>query len=272
MNHDRNAFITAYRAMYGGTEMEADRALRGVELAYAEREHDVLHQALDNADGRHMKEVSALREQIASMNRIMEAFPDTHMRFGIAHADGTVEEPEQCADWCYACKLEKLQDQVNKWKTYEADARKACMQFAELHGHFGVVLANIQAGQYDEALTFIKLQEQRRLSRTGRTVISIVAVEDNYGKLDCCDEEEFHVWVQVLTWSGRRAYLTGASPFMEAAGLTAQDVFGLTQKHFYADLPLEPPPAEPESGEQLEWPNLELAPPLNEIEKELGIN
>lgn len=108
-----------------------------------------------------------------------------------------------------------------------------------------------------------------------RTVVSIPDVEDTetHGRLDCCDEETHHVWVRVITWSGRRAYLTGASPFVEAA----EKAWGecrpgdLKDAHFYADLPMEPPPAVAEPGERLEWPGLELCPPIEEIRESLGI-
>lgn len=113
MNHDRNAFITAYRAHYGGTQVEVDRILRGVEATYAARQNTELEQALDEADGQHMKELAAYRGQIAAMNHIMANYPEAHARFGSARADGTVEEPDQCADFCYACKLNELQDQLN---------------------------------------------------------------------------------------------------------------------------------------------------------------
>lgn len=111
-----------------------------------------------------------------------------------------------------------------------------------------------------------------RDQRQHRTVVSIIAVEEG-AKLDCCDEEQFHVWVRVITWSGRRAYLTGASPFLKAVGETViEDVSQLVDAHFYADLPSEPPPAMPEPGEHLEWPHLELTPPIEEINRRLGIS
>lgn len=218
------------------------------------------------------KTVARLRAQIRTMIKIMEAFPDKHMKFGVIDPlSGAVEEPTKCADWCYACKLQKLQADVNEWKTHEARARGFGMQLAQTHGHSGNILAHIQAGQYDEAITAIRTREEQRHTRTGRTVVSVIAVEEG-GKLDCCDEEQFHVWVTVLTWSGRRAYLTGASPFIAAVGETViEDVNDLTGVHFYADLPFEPPPAMPEPGEHLEWPNLELTPPTEEIERQLGL-
>lgn len=100
-----------------------------------------------------------------------------------------------------------------------------------------------------------------------RTVVSVEAVMLGQLKMGCCDEETDHVWVTVLTWSGRRAYLTGASPFVKAAGRPAAELDGL---HFYATLPMDPPPADPEPGELLEWPELELAPPIEEIEAEIA--
>lgn len=217
------------------------------------------------------KTIARLRTQVRAMARIMEAFPTAHMRFGIVNPDGTVEEPTRCADYCFACKLEQLQKTADEWKDYEAAARGACMQLAEMNGHDGPVLARIQAGQYEEALAIIRKREERE-HRLHRAVVSVIAVEEG-GQLDCCDEETHHVWVTALAWSGRRAYLTGASPFVNAAGATVlEDVNDLTDVHFYADIPLGPPPAMPEPGEHLEWLNLELAPPIEEVKKQLGIN
>jgi len=42
-------------------------------------------------------------------------------------------------------------------------------------------------------------------------------------------------------------------------------------KHLYADLPIEPPPAQPEPGERLEWPSLEPCPPIDEVKPSLGM-
>ena len=94
------------------------------------------------------------------------------------------------------------------------------------------------------------------------TVISVIAVADDV-KLDCCDEELHHVWVEVTTWSPRRAYLTGALPFLLAAGCEPQELEG---RYFVADLPANPPSDRPEDtvGERLEWRNLQEAPPIPE--------
>jgi hypothetical protein len=42
-------------------------------------------------------------------HRMMERFPDVHMRFGVV---GVVEpEDAACADWCYACRLNRAERQ-----------------------------------------------------------------------------------------------------------------------------------------------------------------
>lgn len=270
MSRQRDDFITAYRQMYGCSETEADRTLRDVELAYATQQNTELQQALDEADGQHTVQTADYRQQIDVLQRMLETIPNKHMKFGLRLKDGTIEEPDQCADWCYACRTEKLQADIDEWKTYEARARGFAMQFAALHEYTGPALAHIQAGDYAKALPIIE-REMDRGQRTHRAVVSIIAVEEG-GKLDCCDEETHHVWVTVLTWSGRRAYLTGASPFLKAVGETViENVTDLTGTHFYADLPFNAPPAVPEPGEHLEWPGLELTPPTEEIERRLGL-
>lgn len=272
MNHDRLAFITAYRALHGGDETEADRALRGVELAYAAQQNAELQEALDAADGEHLLQTEGYRERIAAMTRILEAFPVKHARFSIRQENGDLREADTCFDWCYACTLERLQSEASEWKSREDAARAACLRIAQIHGHFGSVLALLQAGEYDKAIAAVQTHEGRRHAQTGRTVVTVIAVEDNCGPLDCCDEETVHVWVDVLTWSGRRAYLTGASPFLDAAGpAVLENPTDLKDARFYATLPFEPPPATPELGEQLEWPDLELCPPIEEIKEQLGI-
>jgi hypothetical protein len=114
VSHDRDALITAYRMMNTCTRAEADRIVRGVELAYAEKQNDEALQALDSTDGQAVAQISGYRQQIDVMSRIMEAFPDKHMRFGFIHPDGTLEEADKCADWCYACKLDQLRQRVTE--------------------------------------------------------------------------------------------------------------------------------------------------------------
>lgn len=273
MTHDRNALITAYRMMTACTDIDADRVVRGVETVYAEQQNAELLQALDAAHGEHLRQTEKLRHDNAVLQRMLEAMPDKHMRFGILSEDGSVEEPPKCADGCNACKLDKLRADVEKWKSLEAKARGMCAWLAQIHGHYGpdgVILKHIQTGRYDEAITLIQTREQQRLSRTGPAIMRVIAIEDDYGKLDCCDEETAHVWVSVATWSHRRAYLTGASAFMKAAP-SVPDVYSLKGEHFIAELPLEPPPAMHEPGEYLEWPDLQLAPPIDEAKERLGI-
>ncbi|MDT0377302.1 hypothetical protein RM572_00740 [Streptomyces sp. DSM 42041] len=95
-------------------------------------------------------------------------------------------------------------------------------------------------------------------SRMKLTVISVIAVEFG-GRLDCEDTEEAHVWVETPLWSSRRAFLTGASPFTDAAQCTPEE---LPNRYFLAELPADPPPSRPEdtTGERLEWPGLREAP------------
>lgn len=109
MSAGRSALVDAYRAHYGGSEIEADQALRDVELAYAAQQNTELQQALDTADGEHLKQTEDMRLQIEVLSRILEAFPDKHARFGYLAPGGVYVEAEKCADWCYACKLESLQ-------------------------------------------------------------------------------------------------------------------------------------------------------------------
>jgi len=88
--------------------------------------------------------------------------------------------------------------------------------------------------------------------------------------MDCCDDDPRKVWVVVGGWSHRRAILTHAAPFLEAAG--TDDVTSLEGQTFMASLDLfDPPPFVHEGGERLEWPELRLAPPMSEVYKALGI-
>ncbi|MFD5788658.1 RusA family crossover junction endodeoxyribonuclease [Streptomyces sp. NPDC127037] len=87
------------------------------------------------------------------------------------------------------------------------------------------------------------------------TVVSVIAPGDS-GRLDCCDEDDAHVWVRVLVWSPRRAFLTGAAPFVAAAGVPAAE---LTGRRFVADLDLAAPPEDDDVAERLRWPGLRPA-------------
>ncbi|MET9321912.1 RusA family crossover junction endodeoxyribonuclease [Streptomyces sp. NPDC003038] len=89
------------------------------------------------------------------------------------------------------------------------------------------------------------------------TVVRVIAVQEG-GQMDCCDTDSAHVWVRVMAWSPRRAFLTDAAPFVAASGIPADDLAGRT---FLAELDLDAIPGnEDTAGERLEWPGLRLAP------------
>lgn len=98
----------------------------------------------------------------------------------------------------------------------------------------------------------------------------VLKAEEDHDPMDCCDDDPRKVWVVVGGWSYRRAVLTHARPFLEAAG--TGDVSSLEGMTFMARLDLEnAPPFEHESGERLEWPELKVAPPMEEVYRALGI-
>lgn len=102
------------------------------------------------------------------------------------------------------------------------------------------------------------------------TVLRVLKAEVDHDPMDCCDNDPRKVWVVVGGWSYRRALLTHAEPFLEAAGTS--DVLALEGVAFMASLDLDnPPPFMHEGGERLEWPGLKLAPPMSEICRTLGI-
>lgn len=99
--------------------------------------------------------------------------------------------------------------------------------------------------------------------------VYILKAEEDHDRMDCEDDDPRKVWV-VASWSLRRAVLTHAEPFLRAAGAT--DVMSLEGKHFMTRIDLgDPPPFEHEGGERLEWPELKLAPPMEEVYERLGI-
>jgi hypothetical protein len=89
--------------------------------------------------------------------------------------------------------------------------------------------------------------------------------------MDCCDDDARKVWVVVAAWSPRRAVLTHAEPFLHAADTT--EITDLVGMLFMARVDrLSPPPYEHEGGERILWPDLRLAPSIEEVKKRLGIN
>jgi Holliday junction resolvase RusA-like endonuclease len=90
--------------------------------------------------------------------------------------------------------------------------------------------------------------------------VRVIAVQSDGSRMDCCDEDTTHVWVRVLAWSPRRAFLTGAGPFTQAAGVPAAELAGWV---FLAELDLDAIPENDDTaGERLEWPGLRVAPPV----------
>lgn len=100
--------------------------------------------------------------------------------------------------------------------------------------------------------------------------VIFLKTEIDHAPMDCYDDDPRKVWVIVPIWSYRRAVLTHARPFLEAAD--TDKMSALEGKVFLASLdPSGPPPFEHESGERLEWPELRLAPPISEIQARLGV-
>ncbi|MEU0332195.1 hypothetical protein [Streptomyces sp. NPDC006193] len=94
----------------------------------------------------------------------------------------------------------------------------------------------------------------------GLSPLRVIAVDLDGVPMDCEDDDTAHVWVRVLGWSPRRAFLTGAAPFAAAARCQPAD---LTGRVFLARLDLNNPPSNDDTaGERLEWPDLCEAPPL----------
>ena len=114
MSRDRDALITAYRVMNNCTHFEAEHVVRAVELAFAETFHKDALNALDATDGEHLAATAEYREQIRVLTGMLEAFPEKHMRFGVLQKDGTIQQCEACADWCYACTIDRLQRRIDE--------------------------------------------------------------------------------------------------------------------------------------------------------------
>lgn len=63
-------------------------------------------------------------EQVEVMTRMLERIPDVHMQFGLLNPDGTTEQLP-CADWCYACRLDKAVERAEKAEATLARVRTA---------------------------------------------------------------------------------------------------------------------------------------------------
>lgn len=102
------------------------------------------------------------------------------------------------------------------------------------------------------------------------TVVSVLLAEEDHDRMDCEDDDPRKVWIVVGAWSGRRAVLTHAAPFLDAA--ETEDLATLTGRTFMCRLDLSNPPLfEHEGGERLEWPELKPTPPMSEVYARLGI-
>ncbi|MGW1989666.1 hypothetical protein [Embleya sp. NPDC001921] len=92
---------------------------------------------------------------------------------------------------------------------------------------------------------------------TSTTFLHIVAVDETRRTTDY-DADSAHVWVRVPAWSPARAFRTGATAFVAAAGVPAAD---LVDRVFVADLDVDAVPGNVGTlGEQLLWPGLCMAP------------
>lgn len=191
MSYNRHALITAYCMHNNCTHAEADRAVRGIELAYAEKQNAELLQALDEADGRQVQAESETRarlkralwayrrcfqrsqgrrwtadrasERLASMMEVnqellavslggqidnqrlqsmIERFPEVHMRFGVIDSEGNTEMQE-CADWCYACKIETANQDAEELRTLVRELKQISTAWQRRGPHSASTLATM---------------------------------------------------------------------------------------------------------------------------------
>lgn len=111
---------------------------------------------------------------------------------------------------------------------------------------------------------------EKRVTRWHPSLVRVLATESS-GQMDCCDDDPRKAWVVAVGWSYRRAVLTHAAPFLAAAG--TDDLKAIEGVVFTARLDLSsPPPFSHEGGERLEWPELAVAPSIEEIIKWFDAN
>lgn len=133
MNHDRNALITAYRHYTGCTDTEADRIIRGVELAYAKKQNAELQRALDEAD---TQPVQAEAETRARLKRALFAY---RMCFQRAQARGWAADR---ASERLASVMEANQELLITSVGNQVDSQRFqswLERFPEVHMRFGVI-------------------------------------------------------------------------------------------------------------------------------------
>lgn len=127
-------------------------------------------------------------KQRDAAHRMLERIPDVHMRFGVV---GVVEpEDAACADWCYACRLERAETAVQRVRDL-ADAADADVSgsFARRFGGepfpakvpTEVLRAALDAKQPtgQPALTEVVTEEATRLAATATSGVDATEVTVN---------------------------------------------------------------------------------------------
>lgn len=127
------------------------------------------------------------------------------------------------------------------------------------------------------------------------TVGHVIAATVDSGQLDCEDTARVHAWVVCPAWSVRRAFIVDGEPFVRAAlgaptrgpaastdyldALLSDERYAQSLRtavehhvvgmHFYIEL--VGPTDEAEPGERIEIRSVRCTPPLEEVERRLGI-
>lgn len=112
--------------------------------------------------------LAGLQQQVRVMRRMMEATPETHMRFGFIHPDGTYEEPTTCADWCYACKLERLQTGFEAVRTTN---RRLNQRAQKLEAELAAYRRAVDQWEIDKRGTYIPLRTITAIAKAAGRVI-----------------------------------------------------------------------------------------------------
>lgn len=84
---------------------------------FADAALDVIRPELDKAD----RLLDAKQAEADRLRALIERGFDTHMQFGVTEPDGTTTMLP-CADWCYACKLEKAEAERDSFRAQLAAA------------------------------------------------------------------------------------------------------------------------------------------------------
>ena len=117
--------MTVFRALSARERIEPTLAARIEQLAHPGNSitaHAKAKQLLDQVEAEARQPVEAERDRLLGF---IERGQTEHIRFGVIKADGTAELGE-CADWCYARKLEKAEAQVARIRAFLADLAGWC--------------------------------------------------------------------------------------------------------------------------------------------------